>query len=108
MRRSLTITDQNEKKIQQFRSVMLGGEQPVDMDFTGVTNLFIELGHTVMMAVKNTQGPVSVPREAIVEVFLRHMQDTSLKEQGVEDIVVDWLNRKLWENQLKQTMPTNK
>ncbi len=87
---------------------MLGGEQPVDMDFTSVTNLFIELGHTVWSAMKNTQGPVSVPREAVADVFLRHLQDTSLKDQGVEDIFTDWLYRKMWESQVKQTMPATK
>jgi hypothetical protein len=105
MRRSLTITDENEKKIQQFRSLMLGGETAIDMDFTTVANLFIELGHTLWSAMKNTEGPITVQRDALAQVFLRHMQDTSLKEQGVEDLFVDWINRKLWENQLKQTTP---
>lgn len=108
MRRSLTITDVNEKKIQQFRSVALGGDPPVDLDFTTVANLFIELGHTLFSTVKNNDGPIIVPREAVTEVFLRHLQDANLKDQGIEDLFVDWMNRKLWENQLKQTAPPSK
>ena len=103
MRRSLTITDDNEKRIQQFRSLMLGGETPVDMDFTTVTNLFVELGHALWSSMRNTEGPVSVQRDLVSQIILKHLGDSTSADRAVEDMFVDWLNRKLWEQQLKQT-----
>lgn len=43
-RKSLKIKKENDKKIQKIRSIFLGLEEPVDIDYTTMLNILIELG----------------------------------------------------------------
>ncbi len=45
-RRSLTIREENDKKIQHMRSQFL--YYNIDIDYTTMTNIFIELGDTIL------------------------------------------------------------
>ena len=48
MRRSLTVTPENDKKILLTKGRFLTGDAPFDIDYTTMVNIFIELGHKLM------------------------------------------------------------
>jgi hypothetical protein len=48
MRRSLTISPENERRIQGLRSITLGLEPAIDFDYTTAVNLLMELGFHVL------------------------------------------------------------
>ena len=48
MRRSLTVTPENDKKILLTKGRFLTGDEPFDIDYTTMVNIFIELGHKLM------------------------------------------------------------
>ena len=53
MRRSLTVTPENDKKILLTKGRFLTGDAPFDIDYTTMVNIFIELGHKLMTAAWN-------------------------------------------------------
>ncbi len=53
MRRSLTITPENDKKILLTKGRFLTGDAPFDIDYTTLVNIFIELGHKLMASAWN-------------------------------------------------------
>lgn len=48
IRRNLNVSAENEKKIQSFRSVCLGQNEPIDVDYTTALNMYIALGVAVL------------------------------------------------------------
>src|SRR4030042_645907 len=48
MRRSLTVTPENDKKILLTKGRFLSGDEPYDIDYTTMVNILIELGHKLM------------------------------------------------------------
>src|SRR5665647_1145681 len=69
MRRSLTITPENDKKILLTKGRFLTGESPFDIDYTTLVNIFIELGHKLMITAWNdSNNPnVVIDKKEIVE-----------------------------------------
>ena len=45
IRRSLTISEENDKKIQSHRAMFLNLTNPVDFDYTTMVNILIEIGN---------------------------------------------------------------
>jgi hypothetical protein len=101
MRRSLTVTPENDKKILLTKGRFLTGDSPLDIDYTTMVNIFIELGHKVMTAAWNdnnsTNPNVIIDKNEIVESFKKHAFSNELKEESVGDQVAEIIFRKLVE-----------
>jgi hypothetical protein len=99
MRRSLTVTPENDKKILLAKGRFLTGEEPFDIDYTTMVNIFIELGHKLMSAAWNdsTKPNVIVEKAEIIESFKKHFFNAELKEEAVGDQVAEIIFRKLVE-----------
>lgn len=65
-RRSLTIKEENDKKIQYIRSQFLYSN--IDIDYTKMVNIFIELGDMVLK-------PGIYTMENIVDIFKKYLGD---------------------------------
>jgi hypothetical protein len=99
MRRSLTVTPENDKKILLTKGRFLTGDAPLDIDYTTMVNIFIELGHKVMSTAWNTGDAVNVviDKNEIVESFKKHAFSSELKEESIGDQVTEIIFRKLVE-----------
>jgi hypothetical protein len=99
MRRSLTVTPENDKNILLTKGKFLTGDNPFDIDYTTLINIFIELGHKLMSAAwTDTANPnVIIPKNEIVESFKKHAFSSELREESVGDQVAEIIFRKLVE-----------
>ena len=98
MRRSLTVTPENDKKILLAKGRFLTGNAPFDIDYTTMVNIFIELGHKLMSQAWNNDTPnVTIAKQEIIESFKKHFFDAELKEEAVGDQVAEIIFRKLVE-----------
>jgi hypothetical protein len=100
MRRSLTVTPENDKKILLTKGRFLTGEAPLDIDYTTMVNIFIELGHKVMStawSTGDTSQNVTIDKNEIVESFKKHAFNSELKEESVGDLVAEIIFKKLVE-----------
>ncbi|MCL1970225.1 MAG: hypothetical protein FWF66_02020 [Candidatus Bathyarchaeota archaeon] len=99
MRRSLTVTPENDKKILLTKGRFLTGDAPLDIDYTTMVNIFIELGHILMSTAwtDNTQPNVTIDKNEIIESFKKHAFSSELKEESVGDQVTEIIFRKLVE-----------
>ena len=108
MRRSLTVTPENDKKILLTKGRFLTGDAPLDIDYTTMVNIFIELGHKLMSTAwtDNTQPHVTIDKNDIIESFKKHAFSSELKEESVGDQVTEIIFRKLVEQtNLSNTLP---
>ena len=98
MRRSLTVTPENDKKILLAKGRFLTGDAPFDIDYTTMVNIFIELGHKLMSQAWNNDNPnVTIAKNEIIESFKKHFFDAELKEEAVGDLVAEIIFKKLVE-----------
>ena len=99
MRRSLTVTPENDKKILLTKGRFLTGDEPFDIDYTTMVNILIELGHKLMSQAWNdsTNPQIIVDKNEIVESFKKHFFNAELKEEAVGDQVAEIIFRKLME-----------
>jgi hypothetical protein len=99
MRRSLTVTPENDKRILLSKGRFLTGDAPFDIDYTTMVNIFIELGHKLMtQAWTNNDSPnVVINKNEITESFKKHFFNAELKEEAVGDQVAEIIFRKLVE-----------
>ena len=99
MRRSLTVTPENDKKILLAKGRFLTGDEPFDIDYTTLVIIFIELGHKLMSAAWNdSENPkVVISKNEITESFKKHFFNAELKEESVGDQVAEIIFRKLVE-----------
>ena len=101
MRRSLTVTPENDKKILLTKGRFLTGDSPFDIDYTTIVNIFIELGHKLMITAwndSNTHNPdVVIDKKEIVESFKKHAFSSELKEESIGDQFTEIIFRKLVE-----------
>ena len=99
MRRSLTVTPENDKKILLTKGRFLTGDEPFDIDYTTMVNILIELGHKLMSQAWNdsTNPQIIVDKNEIVESFKKHFFNAELKEEAVGDQVAEIIFRKLIE-----------
>ena len=47
-RRSLAIKEENDKRVQKSRSIFLSQDEPIDIDYTTMVNIFIEIGDSIL------------------------------------------------------------
>ena len=110
MRRSLTVTPENDRKILLTKGRFLTGEAPLDIDYTTMVNIFIELGHKVMSTAWSTGDAsqnVIIDKNEIVDSFKKHAFNSDLKEEAVGDLVQEIIFKKLVEQTgLAQFDPT--
>jgi hypothetical protein len=99
MRRSLTVTPENDKKILLTKGRFLTGETPMDIDYTTMVNIFIELGHKIMTAAwtDSAKPNICIDKNEIVESFKKHAFSSELKEESVGDQVAEIIFKKLVE-----------
>lgn len=99
MRRSLTVTPENDKKILLTKGLFLTGDTPFDIDYTTMVNIFIDLGYKLMStAWKDAQNPsVVLDKKEIIESFKKYFFDDELKEEAIGDQVAEIIFRKLVE-----------
>ena len=99
MRRSLTVTPENDKKILLTKGRFLTGDAPFDIDYTTMVNILIELGHKLMSQAWNDSpnSNVVIDKNEITESFKKHFFDAELKEESVGDQVAEIIFRKLVE-----------
>jgi len=99
MRRSLTVTPENDKKILLTKGRFLTGESPFDIDYTTMVNIFLELGYKVMSSAwGDSENPnVVINKNEITDSFKKHFFDAELKEESVGDQVAEIIFRKLVE-----------
>jgi len=99
MRRSLTVTPENDKKILLTKGRFLTGDEPFDIDYTTLVNIFIELGHKLMTSAwSDSKNPdVIVNKDEITESFKKHFFDSELKEESVGDLVAEIIFKKFVE-----------
>ncbi|MCL2643542.1 MAG: hypothetical protein FWD52_08575 [Candidatus Bathyarchaeota archaeon] len=99
MRRSLTVTPENDKKILLTKGRFLTGESPLDIDYTTMINIFIELGHKLMSAAwaDNTDPKIIINKNEIIESFKKHAFNSELKEESIGDQVAEIIFKKLTE-----------
>lgn len=99
MRRSLTVTDENDKKILLVKGRFLTGDSPFDIDYTTMVNILLELGHKLMTSAwKDSTNPtVVVDKSEIIESFKKHFFNSELKEEAVGDLVAEIIFKKFVE-----------
>lgn len=107
MRRSLTVTPENDKKILLTKGLFLTGETPFDIDYTTMVNIFIDLGYKLMSAAwKDASNQnVVVDKKEIIESFKKYFFDDELKEEAVGDQVAEIIFKKLVEQSGLATTP---
>jgi hypothetical protein len=107
MRRSLTVTPENDKKILLTKGRFLTGDAPFDIDYTTLVNIFIELGDKLMASAwKDSANPnVIIDKNEIIESFKKHFFNSELKEEAVGDQVAEIIFRKLVEQSNAGTCP---
>jgi hypothetical protein len=99
MRRSLTVTPENDKKILLTKGRFLTGDAPFDIDYTTMVNIFIELGYKLMTQAWNdrTNQKVILDKNEITESFKKHFFNAELKEEAVGDLVTEIIFKKFVE-----------
>jgi len=99
MRRSLTVTAENDKKILLVKGRFLTGEAPFDIDYTTIVNILIELGHKLMTSAwkDGTNPTVTIEKTEIIESFKKHFFNAELKEEAVGDLVAEIIFKKFVE-----------
>lgn len=100
MRRSLTVTPENDKKILLTKGRFLSGDEPYDIDYTTMVNILVELGAKLMWQAWNDTSnntTVTVNKAEIVESFKKHFFNAELKEEAVGDQVAEIIFRKFVE-----------
>lgn len=106
MRRSLTVTDENDKKILLTKGRFLTGEAPFDIDYTTMVNILIELGHKLMISAwgDSNNPKVTIDKTEIIESFKKHFFNAELKEEAIGDLVAEIIFKKLVE---RTNLPRN-
>lgn len=94
VRRSLTITEDNDEGIQHERSLFLALKPAIDMDYTSMTNLLLELGRTLFESNWREQQ-VTIDSKRIVIVLAKHCFNASLKDAALGDQFQDWFIQNL-------------
>jgi len=111
MRRSITVTPENDKKILLTKGRFLTGDAPLDIDYTTMVNIFLELGHKVMTAAwTDTTNPnIVVDKNNVVEIFKKYAFNSELKEEAIGDQITEIIFKKLIEQArlIEQTHQTN-
>lgn len=91
VRRSLTITEENDLKVQNRRGTFLALKPTaVDMDYTTMVNLLIELGDKVFSSTIGTDQVILNQYDIIIilQKYIRYL-NTTLKTEALVDQLQD-------------------
>ncbi len=71
----------------------------MDIDYTTMVNIFLEIGHKVMTAAwtEIANPNVVIDKNEVVEIFKKYAFNTELKEEAVGDQVTEIIFKKLIE-----------
>jgi len=85
VRRSLTIIEENDERVQQRRAMFLSIKKtPIDMDYTTTVNMLIDLGDFLFKQ-DWTKPNITMETKEAVNIILRYISSTTLKEEGLLD-----------------------
>jgi hypothetical protein len=104
MRRSLTITPENDKKILLIKGGFLTGDTPTDIDYTTLVNIFVELGLKIFSAARESGNSpqVTLDKNEILNIFKKYITSLELKEDAIGDQFAEiFLIKKLVEQSQK-------
>ncbi len=87
-RRSLTIREENDKKIQYMRSQFLYSN--IDIDYTTMVNIFIELGDMVLR-------PGTYNMTNITDIFKKYLGD--IDNDIILYVLNDYKNKNVWKHE---------
>lgn len=80
VRKNLNVNIENERKIQRFRSICLGMQNPIDLDYTGSLNMMVELGTTLLDHLPiasdrkvSWNGEARVTMKAVSDVMMKYI-----------------------------------
>jgi len=105
MRRSLTITAENDKKVQLTRGLFLNdAEAPIDVDYTTMVNFFIELGHKLFCSMTKDNGQITIVKNEINNILSKYITGSELKDEAVVDQFTDVFYKRLIEQLQKTAM----
>jgi len=105
MRRSLTITAENDKKVQLARGLFLNdAEAPIDVDYTTMVNFLVELGHKLFYSLKKDNAQIVVERSEVNNILSKYILGSELKDEAVLDQFTDVFYKKLLEQMEKIAM----
>jgi hypothetical protein len=105
MRRSLTITAENDKKVQLARGLFLNdAEAPIDVDYTTMVNFFIDLGHKLFCSMKKDSGQINIVKNEVNGILAKYIMGSELKEEAVVDQFTDVFYKRLIEQLQKTAM----
>jgi hypothetical protein len=101
IRRSLTITETNDRMIQHLRSSFLRMNPPCDIDYTTMTNLVLEVG-SLLLDGSNWDGQKNViDSQKLVNIIQKYSFNTGLESDVIGDQIQDWLMRQPFKEKLK-------
>ena len=106
MRRSLTLTPENDKKILLSKGIFLTGETPLDIDYTTMVNYFIELGHKVFSSMTINTPQVTIQNSDVWSIFFKYISSSDLKGEALIDQYSDLFMKKIFELWQKTTTQT--
>lgn len=93
IRRSLTITEENDERVQQRRAMFLSiPKTPMDMDYTTTVNMLIELGD-ILFKRNWANLTIMVDAKEIMSIISKYTYSTTLKEEALYDQYQDQLIR---------------
>jgi hypothetical protein len=79
---------ENEKRIQKLRSIVLQFDIPIDLDYTGATNMLVELGDLLLRSwYGHSKSQFTVSGENVSEVFVRYVRQAMSMEPGKEELI---------------------
>ena len=105
MRRSLTITAENDKKVQLARGLFLNdAEAPIDVDYTTMVNFFIELGHKLFCSMKKDNSQITIVKNEVNGILAKYILGSELKDEAVVDQFTDVFYKRLIEQLQKTAM----
>jgi hypothetical protein len=85
VRRSLTITEENDERVQQRRAMFLSiPKTPLDMDYTTAVNMLIELGDFLFKQIW-TNPIMTIDRKGIADIISKYLYSPALKQDGLVD-----------------------
>lgn len=88
-RRSLTIREENDKKIQHMRSQFLYSN--IDIDYTTMVNIYIELGDMALrLGTYNTTN--------IIDVFKKYLED--INDDIILRVLKDYQNKNMTKDKI--------
>src|SRR3989442_15638192 len=88
IRKNLNIGIENERRIQRVRSIGLGLEVPIDLDYTGATNLLVELGYQLLASVDTNKKVIEMKYDMVFEIMYPYLREATSAEPEKEELIM--------------------